>query len=60
MEDRLIIEDHACICKVIDQIYCALENNTPMPRTIPVLNDGFVTDQLSRICEELNKKRDGE
>ena len=55
--DRLIniIEDHALMVHAIDSIYCALENGTPMPNFIPVLNDTLITDQLSRIAEALNK-----
>lgn len=57
--DRLmnIIEDHAMIVHTLDSISTALENGTAMPNFIPVLNDTVVTDQLSRICEKLNKVR---
>lgn len=52
-----IIEDHESIIQTLDAICCALENNTPMPAYIPVLNNLNVTDQLSRICEALNKNK---
>lgn len=51
-----IIEDHESIVQTVDAICCALENNTPMPQYIPVLNNLVVTDQLSKICEALNKR----
>ena len=50
-----IIEDHESIVQTLDAICCAMENNTPMPNFIPVLNDLVVTDQLSKIVEALNK-----
>ena len=57
--DRLIniIEDHAMIVHMIDSMCCALENGTPMPNFIPVLNDTIVTDQLGKIAEALSSKR---
>lgn len=59
INDRIIniIEDHESIVQVLDQIYTALKGGKPMPNYIPLLNDAIVTDQLSVICEELNKKR---
>ena len=55
--ERLLntIEDHALMVHTIDSICCALENGTPMPNFIPVMNDAVVTDQLSKIAEALNK-----
>jgi len=52
-----IIKDHESIIQTLDAICCALENNTPMPAYIPVLNNLNVTDQLSKICEALNNTR---
>lgn len=59
VSDRVIniIEDHESIVQTLDAICCALENGTPMPNFIPVLNDTLVTDQLSKICEALNEMR---
>ena len=59
VSDRVIniIEDHESIVQTLDAICCALENGTPMPNFIPVLNDTLVTDQLSKICEALSEKR---
>ncbi len=59
VDDRIIgiIEDHESIVQTIDAICCALENDTPMPQYIPVLNDLSVTDHLCKICEALNKMR---
>lgn len=54
-----IIEDNACICQTLDQIVSALENGSPMPNFIPVLHDTLMTDHLSKICETLNKRRNG-
>ncbi len=61
INDRVlnIIEDHESITQALDQIVSALENGSPMPNYIPVLHDTLMTDHLSRICEELNKGRNG-
>lgn len=61
VNNRIIdtIEDFACVSQTIDQIVTALDNNLPMPNYIPVLHDTLMTDHLSRICETLNKRRNG-
>lgn len=61
INDRVlnIIEDHESITQTLDQIVSALENGSPMPNFVPVLHDTLMTDHLSKICETLNKRRNG-
>ena len=53
-----IIEDHARLCDVINQIYCAIQDiRVPYPNHIPLFNDTLLTDQISTIIEHLAGKR---
>ncbi|MBR1449542.1 MAG: hypothetical protein IJ588_12455 [Prevotella sp.] len=59
-DNRLIdiIEDHALIVDFIDHVACGIENGSAMPEFVPVLNDGVVTDNLSKIAETITMLRE--
>lgn len=52
-----IIEDYALMRHTIDCIGYALKEGKDMPNYIPVMNDGVITDQLSKICETITTLR---
>ncbi len=53
-----IIQDHTRVTDYLDAICCSIENpKIELPNTIPVCNDGLLTDQLTKITEHINMLR---
>ena len=50
------LEDFARVRDFMDSLCCALENGTDLPNFIPVCNDLMLTDQLTKIAENLKRK----
>lgn len=51
------IEDFAVLSSYVGMIAYALRTGTPLPSSVPVMNDLTLTDNLASICEEVGKMR---
>ena len=54
-----IVQDHESIVQFLDVLCCSIENDrVDVPNYVPMLNDGLMSDKLSKLAEFVKERKD--